>query len=82
MFGSVQDFLVDVKPGNKPPSFCSASLSLHREAEREQGCTTGKEAAWKSCCVSLVHACPKLSEGTGSAAEHWAKVVDWTIGLH
>ena len=54
------------------------ALSLHHEVERIQRCTAGKDAAWECYDVSLVHACPKLNEGTGSAAEHWAEVVVWT----
>ena len=73
---------------------CSASLSLCIMRLRWNCCTMGKEAAWKSYSISLVHACSKLNEGTSSAAcsklnegtssaaEHWAEVVDWTAGLH
>ena len=65
----------------KQAAVCVA-FSLHHDAERKQRCTTGEEAAWKSYGVSLVHACPKLNEGTDSAAKHWCEVVDWTAGLH
>ena len=33
VFGNVQDFLVDVKTGNKPLSLLCVTLSLHHEAE-------------------------------------------------
>ena len=77
-------FFVYVKARSKPLHvfILCVALSLHYEAERKQHSTMGKEAAWKSDGVSLVHVCPKLNEGTGSAAEHWAEVVDWTAGLH